>query len=188
MIDNDLFTVCPTARRAVLMAKEALEKQGHEVVPFDIGSLKQLMMCLLRLFSLDQGKSSSECLIKEPGDVGPVKAALDFAKMSARSISMAIRYLRHKKDRMADFLLPETDGEQLTLALIDKREFTEKFFEKMMGRYKSEQIAPRIDALLTPANPYPAPPVDVPRGFMVTIAFMSICNLFQMPAGVVPVT
>lgn len=29
VIDNDLFAVSPSARRAVLMAKEALEKRGH---------------------------------------------------------------------------------------------------------------------------------------------------------------
>ena len=108
--------------------------------------------------------------------------------MSARKLSLATRYLKHKKDRLADFLPPETDGEELTYALIDKREFTENFFEKMMGRVKSEQVGPRFDALLTPASPYPAPPCDVPRGFMISIAFTSICNLFQMPAGVIPVT
>lgn len=36
--------------------------------------------------------------------------------------------------------------------------------------------------------PYPAPPCDIPRGFMISLAYMSIFNLFQMPAGVVPVT
>ena len=29
VIDNDLMAVSPTCRRAVLMAKEALEKRGH---------------------------------------------------------------------------------------------------------------------------------------------------------------
>ena len=53
---------------------------------------------------------------------------------------------------------------------------------------KSEQVEPRIDALLTPSLPYPPPPCEIPDGFLMSLAFHSIFNVHAMPAGVIPVT
>lgn len=69
---------------------------------------------------------------------------------------------------------PEGDGETLTHALIDKRHMTEDFFEKIMSRVNSEQTFPAIDAILTPAVPYPPPPSDMLDGFLMLIAFMTM--------------
>ncbi len=58
----------------------------------------------------------------------------------------------------------------------------------MLGREKSEEVAPRVDALLCPAMPFPAPPCDIPRGSMLSIAYVAMFNFMAMPAGTVPVT
>ena len=157
-------------------------------MPFDLGSLKKLFTAAFKIFGVDQAKVYAECLEKEPGNLKQVTEVLSFSKMPSFAVSLVSKYLKRKQDRWADLIMPEGDGEKLTLASIDKRDLTDQVFERMMGRVKSEQVAPRIDALLTPSLPYPPPPHDMPDGFLMAISFHTIFNFFAMPAGVVPVT
>ena len=76
----------------------------------------------------------------------------------------------------------------MTLGLIEKNILTREMFEKMMGREKSEQVRPKIDALLLPSMPYPAPPRTADPSNFLSIAYCAIFNYFSMPAGTVPVT
>ncbi len=78
-IDSDLMKVCPSSRRAVEMAKAALEKRGHTVVAFDIGSVKDMFKAMIRIYSQDQSKTACKSLIQEPGDIGPIKESLKFS-------------------------------------------------------------------------------------------------------------
>ena len=57
--DSDLLEISPGSKQAISTAKLILESRGHEVVEFDIGSLREGVLGLAKLFSIDQGKMAA---------------------------------------------------------------------------------------------------------------------------------
>ena len=94
-------------------------------MPFDLGSIRRVFLCLCQMFGVDQFIVFAECLERDPGNLKQVTDSVAFSKLPKFIFSLFKKYLRKKKDRWGDFFQIEGNGESMTMALLDKKALTE---------------------------------------------------------------
>jgi len=158
---NGAFAPCATARRAVQQAKARLEEQGHVLVPFtppEVGEGAKLLGHLLR------------------GDGGAwALDALDGKEQPHRLIAWLVASAQ------------TSDGGQKPPAKLATELLAEVVgLQAHRGRFLAAWRAARLDALLSPGLPIPAPRHQ--QSAVDARSYTMIYNVLGYPAGIVPET
>ncbi|CAB3405901.1 unnamed protein product [Caenorhabditis bovis] len=179
-VDDGWFTPTPALQRAVLEAKEHLEKAGHTLIPFHPPRVPEVMHMYYRAVCLDGGQYILRKLLKdliEPTIYMQVTIWM-VPLWVQRVLSLPFSFFF---PRMALLMRALTrDTFKLREAYADIEEYRGQFVELMMKD--------NIDAILCPPQIMPAPAHDIPSKLVSGISYTCIFNLLDFGAGVVPVT
>jgi len=152
---------CPAAQRAIRMVKEALEAVGHVLVPFNPSSQPGL--------TENDWETLNLALILN--QVQGVQAPAPKVAQHPHRVNAAKLF----HERLQHFPVPPK---------YDKIVGRDRFRDKFAKYWRSLQL----DALLCPAFPISAPPVELCSLLPVFCDATRIFNVLDYPAGVVPVT
>mmetsp|Transcript_8217 Transcript_8217/g.22584 ORF Transcript_8217/g.22584 Transcript_8217/m.22584 type:complete len:566 (-) Transcript_8217:17-1714(-) len=192
-IDDLVYpAVCPSARRAVEMAKAALQTAGHTLVEFrahaeGIVTLQELRGIDYALHILDNSAGAQA--------QKPKKAANEQDENVGNYGGGPLKGERLHPDWIAAHT-PPPKGTKSADWKVMPRTNTPDAYQKAMGardkvRDKWAKYWNRlgIDVLLCPPWPFPAPRVEQVRNAHVgNLQAMRLYNFLDYPAGVVPVT
>ena len=181
-----LPTACeavPAMKRGVEMAKKALEKKGHKLVPFEVPSPETPYLLMCEAFVADGGLDTGELLAAD------VEISYPNQHLEAATWPNWYRNLIAWSSRSAagdlpiDALLamvPHDHPHGLNIILRKIKEYRKIMLDAMadMG----------IDALLGPAFACPAVHLDTPRDIFSAATYTGMYNCLNWPAGIVPVT
>ncbi|XP_045592043.2 fatty acid amide hydrolase 1-like [Procambarus clarkii] len=179
--DHDgVFPVTPGCQRAVAVAREALQAAGHQLVPFTPPEVHQAFNIMAACVTSDQGHGLLQLL---KGEVVDQSISTNAKIMAAPRFVKAVQkhIMQEKSPLMAKFLSNETaKSHQLLRALGEQEDY--------VGQLTEAWTTARLDLLLSPAFPMPAPPHSYPTKIMAAMITSALYNLCNFPAGVVPVT
>lgn len=180
---NSLFPASAPNARAVTEAVEALQKLGHEVVPFTPPNMLEGALLYMGILNCDRGLNP---LMK--GLAGEQLHYLYvphyFTSMLPRLARTALQFvLKHKG-------LPELSA--LVGATHPKSAYEFKQFAHNVKQYRMEYVKAwndaGIDVLICPAGAVPAHPHDHSQKLTFAYTYFQTFNLLLFPAGTVPVT
>lgn len=173
--DNAFWPISAANKRVCLQAGDALAAVGHEIVPFDLGDVRELceIACFFLFSSAEGGiKLKEEPPLAQHGHVVAVKLTPLWARgllewwYGRQFYSMVWKTLKDPHVR----LYYKTVNRVLQL----RAAFNERI--RSAG----------IDALLVP-YPHPAFPHDMTPSLHYSSGYTIIPNLFDLPAGHVPI-
>ncbi|CAH1237817.1 FAAH [Branchiostoma lanceolatum] len=177
---------CPTTPsmgRAVIMAKEALEKAGHTLVAFDPpDQLYVIADLVVKLINADCGQTSKTKWLKGEIMDDRIKTLVIVMTMPnylRKIFGFLLKPIWPYTSRLLSYRLLGSIFD-LWQRLVEREEYVQTFLAEWRGA--------KLDALLCPAFSTPAcKPEDASR--LITAAnYTVLFNLLNFPAGVVPVT
>ncbi|XP_035689615.1 fatty-acid amide hydrolase 1-like [Branchiostoma floridae] len=173
----------PSMGRAVIMAKEALEKAGHTLVAFDPPDDSRALIDLTtRLMTADNGETVSKKWLKDEVIHEYLEKQVPLLKMPHFLRKIQGFLLKPFWPRVAKMISHRLIGS--IFDLWQRLEEREKYKEQFQNELKKKDI----DVLLCPAFGMPACKPEHAGMAVGALAYCSIFNLLDFPAGVVPVT
>ncbi|XP_035699652.1 fatty-acid amide hydrolase 1-like [Branchiostoma floridae] len=173
----------PSMGRAVIMAKEALEKAGHTLVVFDPPDQMYAIMDLaFRLISADGGKTFYTEWLKDEIIDDRIKSQVSLMTMPyyLRNImGFLLRPIWPRVSRNMSYRLLGSIYE-LWQRLVEREEYIQKF----LADWREKEL----DVLLCPAFAIPACKPQHAGPIILAASYTVLFNLLNFPAGVVPVT
>ncbi|XP_035699503.1 fatty-acid amide hydrolase 1-like isoform X1 [Branchiostoma floridae] len=182
ILDWELKMATPALTRAVKVMKDALEKAGHELVPFqppksDNAFYDISPKCLLA----DGGKTIRDRMSGEIADPR-LKAVMPYLTMSyfwRKVVGFLLKPISSRFARMQSHRLLRTIYD-LWQRLVEREDYVREFLAAWEDA--------GIDVLLCHAYPIPAFKYKGAPALLELANYTSIFNLLNFPAGVVPVT
>nr|XP_026691817.1 fatty-acid amide hydrolase 1-like [Ciona intestinalis] len=179
-LDDGYMEPVPAVKRAVVEAKEALEKAGHELIPFHVPRIADAMKILVSLFFADAGEFNQKRL--KIDFVGKRLENLyqqwSLSDLKCKLLSM------FKSPRLRQDLLLHKGGDRSTTRLWSLARDAAAFVD----HYTALWLNLNLDAMICPAFPV----VACPKGGISNVSAMAshtaLYNMLNYPAGVVPVT
>ncbi|XP_066297047.1 fatty-acid amide hydrolase 1-like isoform X1 [Branchiostoma lanceolatum] len=173
----------PSMGRAVIMAKEALEKAGHTLVAFDPpDELRAIIDLTSRLVTADNGRTVSTMWLNDE--------VIDEYLEGQISVWTMPHYLRKIQGFLLKPFWPRVARSfsyrligsvyDLWQRLAERETYVEQFLDELKKK--------NLDLLLCPAFGAPACKPEHAGKILATAAYTSLFNLLNFPAGVVPVT
>lgn len=175
----------PACRRAVLITKELLERQGHTVVAFDPPRIPYAISKLyMKVLSGDGGKTIRGYMKDDVVD--PSMKMMMFS--NGRSVPV-----RHFLASLAGFLSKDPMQGQMIRSMIGCRSVNEWWgLNTQVGQYREEfydaWTRQKLDIVICPAFGFVAPPYDHFDQTFGGGINQPIYNLLNYPAGSLPVT
>lgn len=181
--ESDGFTQpSPSMARAVRLTSALLQDAGHEVIPFSIPRIEYAIQHLYRgsLFA-DGGATFLE---KLKGDlVDPsIKGLVSLLRLPDLLKLLLSRILKHTKPRLSKNL-EELCGVGTPKKVWEQHTEVEEYQQEFIARWRSLNL----DVLLAPALD-PAFYTGYPAKVKDSSSYLSLYNVLDFPAGVVPVT
>ncbi|XP_078657284.1 vitamin D3 hydroxylase-associated protein-like [Branchiostoma floridae x Branchiostoma belcheri] len=181
-LDWELQLATPALTRAVEVAKEALEKAGHKLVPFQPPKSDQAFFDIIpKCLLADGGTSIRNRMSGEVVDPR-LKLQLPFLTMSyfwRKVVGVLLKPISARIARMMSHRILRTIYD-LWQRLVEREVYVRKF----LTAWEEADI----DVLLCPAFPIPAFKLQGAPALSETTSYTFIFNLLDFPAGVVPVT
>lgn len=180
--DNGLFRPSPAIRRAVREAAAALEHQGARVVEVPLPDGRRTHALFMALVGADRLRPTRAAVRGEK--VHPLVAPLF---MSARLPNSAKRVIgpvvrasgRARLARLLAVPMPPTPYDYFELLHERARLLTD-----LMATWD----AAGVDVVISPACGLPAPHHGTAADLWDAFSYLTVANLFGLPAGVVPIT
>eukprot|EP00930_Biecheleria_cincta_P073866 TRINITY_DN61134_c0_g1_i1.p1 TRINITY_DN61134_c0_g1~~TRINITY_DN61134_c0_g1_i1.p1 ORF type:complete len:563 (-),score=95.11 TRINITY_DN61134_c0_g1_i1:32-1720(-) len=178
---------CAAVVRAVEEGRAALEAAGHELVAFrpnSACSLADIMGCDVALQNLESVKG------EKPDEGG----ALVGAPPKAPSLKAEASHPDHWSSHAAQALFAKAGTKTVSYNRLPPTNSAKRYQEALAKRDAlRDQFAKywndlRLDAVLCPVFPFPAPPVEEVRKGSNRYIHTRIYNFLDYPAGVVPAT
>lgn len=173
--DNAYWPVSAANKRVCCMAGDALASIGHEIVPFELGDLREMceLACLF-MFSSAEGaaKLREEPPLAQHSHVVAVKLTPLWAR------GLLEWYYRHNFYAMVWKTLKDPNVRAYYTAV--------NRVLKLRAAFNEQLRSAGIDALIVP-YPFPAFPHDMTPDFHYSAGYTVIFNLFDLPAGHVPI-
>ncbi|KAJ1356676.1 hypothetical protein KIN20_014415 [Parelaphostrongylus tenuis] len=177
--DSDGFCPpVPCARRAVLETVERLKREGHELIPFTVPNVDEMVQLLYKLLMPDGGHYIRA--LYENDIIDPYM----------KEFVMLLKVPRWVK-WLASFILGPISPQLSAISsayvsdLDDLRYTNERcdtYKEKFVAYWKSLEL----DALLCPSFPVPPVPHRFPSKMSMVATYTALFNMLDFPAGVVP--
>ncbi|CAI4228050.1 unnamed protein product [Auanema sp. JU1783] len=179
-VDDGWFTPVPAVQRAVLEAKEILEKAGHTVVPFRPPNVAQMFKMYIRALCVDGGQFVLNKLLTDIMEPTLYTQAMIYAIpiWIQRLIAIPIRFVF---PRLANVM------EAMTLSTLELREAYAEI-ESYRDAFVGQMMNDGVDAILCPPQVMVAPPHASPCKLFSAVTYTCIFNLLDFGAGVVNVT
>ena len=181
--DGVMETV-PSMKRAISIAKKALEAKGHKLVAWKPDHIKEMLMTYFRAMSVDGAPSTVTDLANDIEISYP-------NKLSYQSL-VAPFWLKWIISYITMPLLGQLPGESARQLKPGKNpndcNLVYKILVDYQKKFTDEFHAHKFDALLWPSFPCPSVPLDLPRDMLGAISYTGLFNLMDWPAGVNPVT
>ncbi|PAV85028.1 hypothetical protein WR25_04474 isoform F [Diploscapter pachys] len=179
-VDDEWFTPVPAIQRAVLEAKEILEKAGHTLVPFKPRNIPHMFKLYIRALSVDGGYYLWSRLLNDVLD--PTIKPMIYTNLIPIPIQRFAGFF-------LDFIYPRMANiaKSLTHSTIELRE-TYAEIEDYRSKFTVQMLDEKIDALLCPPQVMPSPEHHIPSRIIAAISYTGIFNLLDYGAGVVNVT
>ncbi|XP_019645535.1 PREDICTED: fatty-acid amide hydrolase 1-like [Branchiostoma belcheri] len=173
----------PSMGRAVIMAKEALEKAGHTLVAFDPPDQMYAIIDLaLRLLTSDGGQTFNTMWLKDEIVDECIKSQISLMTMPyylRRIVSFLLKPIWPRISRSLSHRLLGSIYE-LWQRLVEREEYIQTF----LAEWKEKEL----DVLLCPAFGMPACKPEHAGRLIIAASYTILFNLLNLPAGVVPVT
>ena len=184
--DDDGFAT-PTAscQRAVREARDALTKQGHTLVEFDVKGMG-VGVDSIELFAMLIGADEGETLLKNIKNEATDEILKDLVFLISvpKFVRRLVSWLYAFKGEPRIARLVGGSGKKTThelWALQARRSALQtKVFEAMREQ--------KLDALLCPSGVFAAPSSGAAAGLSAMCCYTAMWNVLDAPAGVVPVT
>lgn len=165
-------------RQPVAKAIDALQKEGHEVIPFDTSILSESTRIFLTLLF------STKSIL---GSIGDEKLLEEYKLFSqATSIPQWLKpILVYVFDKLGK------NRENLYLKYINRKSLT-NFLDhndlrnEMISAYRDWMTENKIDAVISPAFPFPAPCHGKAAKINSGGQYLLLHNILDCPAGVIP--
>ncbi|XP_078575872.1 fatty-acid amide hydrolase 1-like [Branchiostoma floridae x Branchiostoma japonicum] len=173
----------PSMGRAVILAKEALEKAGHTLIVFDPPDQMYAIMDLtFRLISADGGKTFYTEWLKDEIIDDRIKSQVSLMTMPYYLRKIMGFLLRPIWPRVSRNLSHRLLGSiyELWQRLVEREEYIQKF----LADWREKEL----DVLLCPAFAIPACKPQHAGRIISAASYTALFNLLNFPAGVVPVT
>ncbi|XP_014661847.1 PREDICTED: fatty-acid amide hydrolase 1-like [Priapulus caudatus] len=181
--DNGHVTPTPSCKRAVHLSKEILERQGHELVPFNLPRGGEYgMMLSLRILNADDGRTLLDCWKDEDVD-DTVKGVYFLSNLSSKIKAVVGRLLKFVYPRFGTLAL-QSIGCNDVHTLWKYYNERQLYIDEVMAAWKTA----KLDALICPAFSYPALPYGFAHDMLYGATYTVVFNLLDFPAGIVPVT
>ncbi|XP_035669382.1 fatty-acid amide hydrolase 1-like [Branchiostoma floridae] len=180
------LSVCPptpSMGRAVIIAKEALEKAGHTLVAFDVPEdMRAMIDLVLRLITADNGRTFSTKWLKDELIDEYLKGQIYLWTMPHYLRKIQGFLLKPFWPRVSRMLSHRLIGSVYDLwqRLAEREEYIKQFLDELKKK--------NLDLLLCPAFGLPACKPEHAGKILGATAYNSLFNLLNFPAGVVPVT
>ncbi|GMT15748.1 hypothetical protein PFISCL1PPCAC_7045, partial [Pristionchus fissidentatus] len=174
--DDGWFTAAPGCVRMVHEAKEKLERMGHTLVPFTPPDLTHFCRVYFGALALD---GASEMMGSMVDDIAPpiflsALFTLRLPILVQRAIARIFGLLGYWRIAVFGRAMVRNTHE-----LHDNY----KWIQNYRLRFVEEMKKLNVDLLLTPANPLPAPPHDVPLLISTAACYTGLYNLLDFGGG-----
>jgi fatty acid amide hydrolase len=180
--DDGVLPASKALARALGRARETLEARGCKAVSFRLANVSSIVGDYLGALSSDGGRTMMDLLTEEVPD--PVLVPLQrVAKLPPR-----VR-------RLAATLVDAVGQDRVGRVLHNVGEKSVKDLWTLIDRMRQARVAlldqmerEGVDVLLSPPAATPAWPHGMAKNFVLALSYTILWNVFQFPAGVVPVT
>jgi fatty acid amide hydrolase len=180
--DDGFLTPLPALRRAVAIARDALEAAGAVVVPIAPPDAGQVLFTWLAAVSGDGGATIDAKLAGE-AVIQPLKASRQMLALPAparRAIGGAMRLLGEQRVSKLIGVL----GEKSVKTLWDLAEQRTALRMAELDAWNAADV----DLVVCPAHSVPAMPHDTSGDYVLGTAYQFRYSMLNFPAGAVPVT
>ena len=185
-IDNDeFFEVCPTNKRAVFEACEALRAKGHEIVSLKgiMPSFEKVQLIYSGIFTAE-GKLRTffQALQGEP-IIKEYNQWVTLAFMPAFLRTLLSKVLKLLNQKRASTMLVHS-GEKKVFELFEYVKELELLRDEVLHIWKNYNL----DALITPGMALPAVRHGEAHSLYLNACYTMLWNLINFPTGVLPIT
>ncbi|PAV85963.1 hypothetical protein WR25_26541 isoform B [Diploscapter pachys] len=179
-VDDGWFTPIPAIQRAVLEAKEHLERAGHTLVPFKPQNIPFMIRCFVRACCVDGGTFLRNKLMNDIMDptIRNMVVSYMIPVWIQRLLAMILQNIY---PRIANI------SRAMTYSTVELRE-TYADIESFRSKFTVQMLDDKIDALLCPPMVMAAPQHEYPTKIVGGFSYTGIFNLLDYGAGVVNVT
>ncbi|KAL7643325.1 UNVERIFIED_CONTAM: hypothetical protein RMT77_006617 [Armadillidium vulgare] len=178
-----VFPTSPGVRRAIHESKEALERAGHEVVPFDFEDAFDIFKNCIRSTMSDNGVNMTKHI--EGGE------SVDPSLSNGYILARTPIFLKPLLKKIAAWKTSSLGAEAIQLKgcyktyqywkYLHEREFV---IDGVLKRLEEK----KIDLLLSPVYPIPAPQEEIPMKIIPACVYTFIYNYLDFPSGTLSVT
>ena len=175
VLDNDFWPVADACKRAVTDTVTALQNKGHELVPFDLFDLKEVMaLCWKVMMSSKDGPLR----LKEEVPLWSFRHIAWRRLMPTWFVAGCYYGNRQGKEWMMWKALYETSLQDMVQSNIEAETLKNKYYQAIQTQ--------GLDALIVP-YPFPAFQHSSSPNNNYSVAWTILFNLLDMPVGSVPV-
>ncbi|MGD9645232.1 MAG: amidase [Pirellulales bacterium] len=181
-VDDEVFSVAPAVRRAVLSAVDALGERGAQVEPFTPPNVAAAVALFQRLIFPDGGAAFRRMLGDEQADPR-IKRFLQAAAMPD-SLRPVLSWILTRAGQ------PRLAAGATSIRRLSADEYRRDLAERaaLTARFLAAMNAERFDAIVCPVHPVPAPRHGSSPYLGLISSYTSLYNLLGMPAGTVAAT
>lgn len=181
---DGFFPTTPGMKRAVRMAREGLQKLGHELVPFSPSRVDYMLETYVSVMQCDQGRYLLDALSIEDIDpvLKPMYLAMNIPYFVKKMLSPIIRLVAPRS--LPAFLGAAGYRFRHSYQLWDALQQMKDYKDDLMSSWRANGL----DLVIAPSWACPAPRwKDVGR-LTPAGTYTILYNFVDFPAGVVPIT
>ncbi|TGZ74476.1 hypothetical protein CRM22_000912 [Opisthorchis felineus] len=179
--DSNLMHTTPAVREAITHAVDALAKAGHRIVRYTPPNPAKAHRIYLRCLFADGGRQLRHRLSNEPvvAQLRSLNLILSLPNWVKFTADIFARFAGFGPIAVAHTMGGLRSAQMAIDLLVALREYQAEF-------QKSWVESGGLDAVICPAFPYPAPPVDARSMFVFPgLPYVALYNLVDCPAGTV---
>lgn len=177
----DFFHATPAVQRSVQEARDALRRAGHEVVEFAPPDFQEIMSLYYKLIVADGLDTVVSAM---PNDDLDTSVRYGFFLLSIP------KFIR----RLTSFIFQHTWTRMAALLGNMERKSVQTLWElqaeagSVRQQFYNSIRAANLDGLICPAHPIGPLPLGKCASLTASASYTAVFNLYNVPAGVVPVT
>ncbi|KAK3605349.1 hypothetical protein CHS0354_033841 [Potamilus streckersoni] len=175
----------PACKRAVMDAKAILERQGHELVHFEVPDVKDIFTEIyLPIIFGDNAKTLWECLKNDNIDptIWLAVRSWSLPKFVQWLMSWVVSYIYN--DNIVGKGMRSTCKSKNVYDWWKLAERLQKYKKKFLSLWRSH----KLDVLICPGFAFPAVPNGAVFNVLGGVTYTALYNLLDYPAGTVPIT
>ncbi|KAL3831831.1 hypothetical protein ACJMK2_023533 [Sinanodonta woodiana] len=175
----------PACKRAVMDAKDILEREGHKLIPFEVPDLKEIFTEIyLPVIFGDNTQMLLEHLKNDVIDPGISLAVTNWSLPKCVQWLMSWVMSSVYNDNVIGKGIRSTSQSRNVYDWWKLAERLEEYKKKFLSLWRSLEL----DALICPGFAFPAVPNGEVFNVLGGVTYTALYNLLDYPAGTVPVT